>query len=143
MMHDLFGYVEELPVCNPTSHGNKHQGAAYVALFKYECLIRGWTPLEPEADADSYDLIVDTRKRMWRCQIKGTSQGLYKGSYKVIVGRGCESKEKHTSEEIDLVAIYVEKCSSWWIIPVTGEFPISVSLGRMFPEAKDNWKVLS
>lgn len=137
---DIFGYKPEVKLVSG-SHGNKHQGAAYVALFKYECLRRGITPLEPEADADAYDIVVSCKGRFWRCQIKGTDQDLDRGVYSIIAGRGCDSKTPYTPEEIDVLAAYVEKAKAWWLIPVMEPIPVHLRLGRMYPEAKDNWDI--
>ena len=98
----------------------KRRGSQYEAAFVTQALKRGLDILEPVGDYMIYDLMVsNSAGRIQRVQVKGTSSQIKnKPGYKVIAASGNLKKVPLNPDEVDVLAVYVEPCDVWYLIPV-------------------------
>ena len=116
----------------------KRRGSQYESAFVTQALKRGLDILEPYGDYMPYDVMVQNADgRIQRVQVKGTnSQIKNKPGYKVIAASGNATKTPINSDEVDVLAAYVEPEDTWYVTPVkklTGH--VSVYLN---PNTKQN-----
>mgnify|MGYP000203311744 FL=1 len=98
----------------------KRRGSQYEAAFVTQALKRGLDILEPVGDYMIYDLMVsNSAGRIQRVQVKGTSSQIKnKPGYKVIAASGNLKKVPLNPDEVDVLAVYVEPCDVWYLIPL-------------------------
>ena len=98
----------------------KRRGSQYEAAFVTQALKRGLDILEPVGDYMIYDLMVsNSAGRIQRVQVKGTSSQIKsKPGYKVIAASGNLKKVPLNPDDVDVLAVYVEPCDVWYLIPV-------------------------
>ena len=101
----------------------KRKGAAGEAQFAADALSRGLNVLQPYGDFLSYDLIVENSEgKVFRVQVKTTAhkQKGKTNTYRVTAARGNKriGKNKLTSRDTDILAVYVVPVKTWYHIPV-------------------------
>jgi len=98
----------------------KRRGSHYEAAFVTQALKRGLDILEPVGDYMIYDLMVsNSAGRIQRVQVKGTSSQIKnKPGYKIVAASGNLKKVPLNPDEVDVLAVYVEPCDVWYLIPV-------------------------
>ena len=98
----------------------KRRGSQYEAAFVTQALKRGLDILEPVGDYMIYDLMVsNSAGRIQRVQVKGTSSQIKsKPGYKIVAASGNLKKVPLNPDDVDVLAVYVEPCDVWYLIPV-------------------------
>jgi len=98
----------------------KRRGSQYESAFVTQALKRGLDILEPYGDYMPYDVMVQNGDgRIQRVQVKGTSSRIKgKPGFKIIAASGNATKTPISSEEVDVLAAYVELEDTWYLIPV-------------------------
>lgn len=98
----------------------KRRGSQYEAAFVTQALKRGLDILEPYGDYMPYDVMVQNADgRIQRVQVKGTnSQIKNKPGFKILAASGNATKTPINSDEVDVLAAYVEPEDTWYVIPV-------------------------
>ncbi len=106
----------------PTS---KQCGELGEIAFMHRAATLGLRVSQPFGDSDRYDMIVDNGERLWRMQIKTTSNLRGRRSYLVNCGRRVKKPGQkstvavpYTAAEIDFLAIYIIPEEAWYIMPV-------------------------
>tara|TARA_R110002020_G_scaffold89599_1_gene218878 strand:+ start:67 stop:486 length:420 start_codon:yes stop_codon:yes gene_type:complete len=128
----------------------KRRGSQYESAFMTQALKRGLDILEPYGDYMPYDVMVQNADgRIQRVQVKGTnSQIKNKPGYKVIAASGNTTKTPINSENVDVLAAYVEPEDTWYLIPVvklTGHVSVylnpNTKLNGRYEVWKEAWNV--
>tara|TARA_R100000734_G_C3315060_1_gene106846 strand:- start:1017 stop:1391 length:375 start_codon:yes stop_codon:yes gene_type:complete len=88
-------------------------------LFVSECLKRGKLITMPVLDSSPYDCIVESRKKLYKVQVKATEKKPYVGR-RTINAPLNNSKSKYTKEVIDFFAVYSAYFEGFFIFPNTG-----------------------
>ena len=98
----------------------KRRGSQYEAAFVVQALKRELDILEPVGDYMPYDLMVQNADgRIQRVQVKGTSSPIKgKPGYKIIAASGNTTKLPLDSNDVDVLAAYVEPHDVWYVIPI-------------------------
>lgn len=117
----------------------KHRGATSELLFMTECMRRGWTVNMPYGDDCKYDCIVDTPKGIRRVQIKSCHKTDERGRYRANVHHGRTSRQGYTSEDCDVIAVYVSPLNHWWIVPVDQVKTRNLDLAVHHNDCFDAW----
>lgn len=82
-----------------------------------ELLARGAVPLWPSSPELPYDIVVASRSRAIRIQVKGTEQtGKQVRVQTKMKDRG--SERRYTKADIDILAVYLVAYDAWYFIPV-------------------------
>jgi hypothetical protein len=100
----------------------KRQGEWAEVCFIAAAMRRGLVVSRPYGDSAHYDLLVDSRGRLSRVQVKSVRIA-HKNAYRISCGRGMKYKRSYSSEEADFIAAYVIPHDTWYIIPVHEIFP--------------------
>jgi len=98
----------------------KRQGIITELRFMSEVSLREIAVSLPYGDNEKYDCITDGSE-LKRVQIKSTSRHETSSrldAYNALVCHGASNKEKYTSEDCDIIAIYVIPYDAWYLIPV-------------------------
>ena len=124
----------------------KKAGASYEAVFIAEAMKRGLVILEPRGAFLPYDVMVENRHGVvLKVQIKGTTymQAGKRNTYKVIAAKGKtrSGKTPVTTEDADVLAVYVAPVNSWYHIPTTHVSAVSINLRPAVPESKAQYEV--
>ena len=98
----------------------KRRGSQYEAAFVVQALKRELDILEPVGDYMPYDLMVQNADgRIQRVQVKGTNSPIKgKPGYKIIAASGNTTKLPLDSNDVDVLAAYVEPHDVWYVIPI-------------------------
>ena len=92
----------------------EHSEAAFLERATYE----GFGVAKPWGDSDRYDFILDSGHRLWRVQVKSTSN-FHDNAYHVNCGRRLnQSAVPYKKSQIDFLVVYVVPEETWYIIPV-------------------------
>lgn len=115
-------------------------GPATESLFEFEALTRGFIVSAPCADMAHYDRVVDTRKKMYRVQIKGR-RGSGKKSFIIRLSKSNDAI--YTRKDADILALYIEDNNSWYLMPIEKvRYAFKMNIGKdTLIEYKDNWKI--
>lgn len=115
-------------------------GPAIESLFEYEAMLRGYIVSAPRTDHSHYDRIVDTKKKLYRVQIKARRGN---GKKSLIVRLAKSNNKGYTKQEIDVIALYVEDNNSWYIFPAEGiNTIIRINIHRDKKDRfKNNWTI--
>ena len=113
-------------------------------LAAYE---KGYSILRPFSDSRPYDFVLEKHGRFIRVQVKSCSVPLNeRGHFSVGTAKGTNSKLKYTSEDCDVIAIYLKSLDIFYLIPI--QF-IKVKKLNFYPlretsrfiEFKNNWNI--
>ena len=88
-------------------------------LFVSECLKRGKLITMPVLDSSPYDCIVESRKKLYKVQVKATEKKPYVGR-RTINAPLNNSKSKYTKEVIDFFSVFSSYFEGFFIFPNTG-----------------------
>lgn len=115
-------------------------GPATESLFEFEALTRGFIVSAPCADMAHYDRVVDTRKKIYRVQVKGR-RGNGRKTFVIRVSKG--NYTHYTKKDADILALYIEDNKSWYLIPIDKvKYSFKMNIGNdTLLEYKDNWKI--
>lgn len=102
---------------NSKTKGNLGEIKAAEEFIRWGCTVSF-----PFGDNARYDLIVDINNKLYRVQIKYTSQVTENGSYKAV----CVSSTNHTTNkklsdyklDVDLMVFYIAELDKCLIIPI-------------------------
>ena len=96
----------------------KRRGEFAELVFQLAAILRGFKVSKPHGDSDRYDFILDTGTRLWRVQVKSTSN-FHEGLYHVNSGRRLNQRAvPYKENQIDFLVVYVVPEETWYIIPV-------------------------
>tara|TARA_B100000212_G_C27262216_1_gene485038 strand:- start:17 stop:436 length:420 start_codon:yes stop_codon:yes gene_type:complete len=101
----------------------KQYGTLYEQRFIAEALKRGLHVSEAKGDYMPYDLVVDSGKKLYRIQVKGTQHKQKPGTceYAVTTAMGAKTSKKtqYPKDSYDLLAICVDTGDAriWYLIP--------------------------
>ena len=113
-------------------------------LSAYE---KGFSILRPFSDSRPYDFVLERQGRFIRVQVKSCNAPLPEnGCFKASIGRSSHHKTKYTSEDCDVIAVYIKSLDIFYMIPI--QFIETVTL-RLYPlntdskfiEFKNNWNI--
>ena len=96
----------------------KRKGEVAELAFMHKAASLGFGVAKPYGDSFPYDFILDNGRKLWRVQVKSTSQ-LFQGAYSINAQRRlgwgtCPYK----SSEVDFLAAYVTPRNCWYIVPL-------------------------
>ena len=115
-------------------------GSAIESLFDYEIMSRDFIVSAPRTEKSQYDRIVDTKKKLYRVQIKAR-RGNGAKSLMVRVLKG--NYGEYTKVDADIIALYIEDNKSWYLIPVERckkTFRINIVKDKQ-DRFKNNWSI--
>ena len=113
-------------------------------LAAYE---KGFSILRPFSDSRPYDYVLEKQGRFIRVQVKSCSAPLdEKGRFPVGIARGCTNKRKYTSDDCDVIAVYLKSLDIFYLIPIQFISTVKINLYPLreeskFIEFKNNWNV--
>jgi len=115
-------------------------GPAIESLFEFETLTRGFIVSAPRSDMAQYDRVIDTKKKLYRVQIKGRRG---KGRKSFVVRIGKSNERPYTKQDADILALYIEDNNAWYIIPIEEvRYVFKMNIGNdTLIKYKDNWKL--
>jgi len=115
-------------------------GAAIESLFDFEIMSRGFTISAPRSDTAPYDRVVDTRRKLYRVQIK--ARRAY-GKRSMVVKIAKSNDRAYTKDEVDVVALYIEDTNAWYLFPMSEvKRMIRVNImGGVKDKFKNNWAI--
>jgi PD-(D/E)XK endonuclease len=122
------------------------KGIATEVLFEYICLSNNLIVSRPVTDVP-YDRLIDNGKKILKVQIKHTTcrRANRPNAYKFNMYTRVGGEKKNVSGYADVLAIYVEPESSWYLIP-TEDLPeskdMAITIGGKWEKYKDNWDIL-
>lgn len=105
--------------------------------FTYEAKLRTLHINEPKGNDCPYDFVVDAGKgKLSRVQLK-TSLSTEKGSdgYKINFTRGSKRNKRYTSDDCDILAVFIAPTQSFYFIPIED---LQVDTLRFYPN--NLWK---
>jgi hypothetical protein len=113
-------------------------------LAAYE---KGFSILRPFSDSRPYDFVLEKHGRFIRVQVKSCSSPLNeKGLFPVGVSKGSKIRTKYTTEDCDVIAVYLKSLDIFYIIPIQFISVVKINLYPLretskFIEFKNNWNV--
>lgn len=115
-------------------------GPAIESLFEYEAMLRGFVVSAPRTDHSQYDRIVDTKKKLYRVQVK--ARRAY-GKNSLIVRVSKSGNQEYTKHEVDIIAVYIEDIKSWYLFPTDAcKSFMRINLTRDKKDKyKNNWTI--
>lgn len=97
----------------------KRRGELSELAFVYKAASEGFAVAKPYGDSQRYDFILDNGHRLWRVQIKSTTQ-LLDGLYHINAGRHTNGRVvPYHPDEIDFLAAYLIPENTWFLIPIS------------------------
>jgi len=99
----------------------KEQGEITELRFYLKAFEEGFVVSKPFGDNQRYDFIVDKNGKLSRVQIKSVGvQDKYDrgGKYRINASFGASRKYSYSSNEIDILVVYIIPMEVWYIIPV-------------------------
>ena len=130
----------------------KRMGELSEAAFLYKASALGFGVAKPWGDSERYDFIVwGQAGRMWRVQIKSTSQKHRRGySIKPTCNRSLLGKLEYTGEDIDILVVHIQPIDVWYVLPVAAFsparslnfFPDIASRSARWEQYRDAWQWL-
>jgi hypothetical protein len=97
----------------------KRRGELSELAFVYKAASEGFAVAKPYGDSQRYDFIVDNGHRLWRVQIKSTTQQL-DGLYHINAGRHTNGEVvPYQPHEIDFLAAHIIPEDTWFLIPIS------------------------
>ena len=102
----------------------KKKGEISELAFLHKAATLGFTVSRPYGESERYDFIVHSGKRLWKVQVKSTSQ-IHHGAYTVNVQKntnGCIVE--YTEDEIDFLVAHIVPEDAWLVIPVRAFTPL-------------------
>jgi hypothetical protein len=115
-------------------------GSAIESLFDYEILSRDFIVSAPRTEKSQYDRIVDTKKKLYRVQIKARRG---KGANSLVIRVQKGDYNTYTKIDTDIIALYIEDNQSWYLIPVENcqkTFRINILKDKQ-DRFKNNWSI--
>ncbi len=96
----------------------KRRGELSELAFVHKAVSLGFPVAKPYGDSERYDFILDGGRRLWRVQIKSTTQ-LLNGQYRInahrrIYGRAVPYKPS----EVDFLVAHIIPEDAWFILPI-------------------------
>jgi len=75
----------------------------------------------PSIQQTTYDFLVDNNKRIFKVQVKSNFQ--IGPNHDLGLAKGSKSKQFYCSNEVDIIACFINKLGAWYILPIniTGE----------------------
>lgn len=102
----------------------KRKGNLYEQIFYTEALARNLEVFIPLGDYLPQDCLVMNRAgKSYKVQIKGTAEKAYDktrgglGRYMITTASGSSTKQSIDPTKVDVLAAYIEKIPTWYIIP--------------------------
>jgi len=108
---------------------------------------KGFSILRPFSDSRPYDFVLEKHGRFLRVQVKSCNAPLAdNGRFPVSVARGKSSKKKYTSDDCDIIAIFLKSLDMFYLIPIqcigtTKAILYPLKHGSKFIEFKNNWNL--
>lgn len=132
----------------PSKHPKKRRpkrnlpisGAAIESLFEYEAMLRGFVVSAPRTDHSQYDRVVDTKRKLYRVQVK--ARRAY-GKKDIIVTLAKSNNIEYTENEVDIIAVYIEDNRSWYLFPILNckrTFRLNTDKDKL-DIYKNNWSI--
>ena len=124
---------------------NGRRGDLVELRFWMEASRRGVIVSKPHERA-RYDFIVDCGERLWRVQVKSTSDLYGRNAYRLTACSKQRSKARaYRRREVDWIAAYVIPTQEWYIFPlreVKGEKSVYLHARSRFAKYRDAWHLL-
>jgi len=122
----------------------KSKGTLYEQTFFAEALSRNLHVFSPIGDYLPVDcLIMNDAGKVFKVQIKGTEnktqdpQRTGLGRYMVTTATGATKKQSIDPSKVDVLAAYVQKVKTWYIIPILSiDSALRISLYPHNPKSK-------
>jgi hypothetical protein len=122
----------------------KSKGTLYEQTFFAEALSRNLHVFSPIGDYLPVDcLIMNDAGKVFKVQIKGTEnktqdpQRTGLGRYMITTATGATKKQSIDPSKVDVLAAYVQKVKTWYIIPVLSiDSALRISLYPHNPKSK-------
>jgi uncharacterized protein YneR len=131
----------------------KRRGEWAELQFMAKASQQGYRVFRPWGDSARYDVVVETRGRFIRVQVKSTTCQRFQGSqgFYVCNARPSTSRKVYRRGEFDFLAIYVIPEDLWYILPaklIVGGKRSSVHIFTTSPKSrylpyKEAWDLLS
>ena len=123
-------------------HVEKARGDIGEAMFLYWMAVFVWIVSRPFGDKQSYDYVVDTRKKLLRVQVKTAYTKTAANSYHVCVGRSEGMKYKpFQKREIDFLVVYLMPEDAWLVLPFSAlKGRVAVSIAKKGHPARKRWE---
>lgn len=116
-------------------------GAAIESLFDFEAMSKGFTVSAPLTDKSQYDRIVDVKGTLHRVQVK--ARRTY-GKTTVVLRIGYSKSKRYTSDDIEIIALYIEDNNSWYLFPVdvcSKNIRVNIKKDKTKDKYKNNWTI--
>jgi hypothetical protein len=130
----------------------KRRGEWAELMFMAKASKEGYRVFRPWGDSARYDVVVETRGRFLRVQVKSTTCQRFQGSQRFYVcnARPSTSRKVYRRGEFDFLAIYVIPEDLWYILPaklIVGGKRSSVHIFTDSPQSrylpyKEAWDLL-
>lgn len=119
-----------------------NKGVSAEALFDYVATTNKFLVSRPITDTD-YDRIIEKNGKLWRVQIKMTSQKKVNGTTSYVASSS-KPRGGRYGNKIDVIAIYVKPEDKWVIIPayVIESSKIIISKSGKYSKYVNNWEFL-
>lgn len=113
-------------------------GSAIESLFDFVAMSRGFIVSAPRTDDSQYDRIIDSKKKLYRVQIKARRGS---GEKSMVIRITKSNSKNYTKKDTDFIALYIEDNDSWYIIPIANckhIFRLNIVKDKL-DVYKDNW----
>ena len=132
---------------------HKRQGEAAEARFLADATARGLLVCRPWSEDAPFDFVVMGRRRFHRVQVKSVWAPRARGhrAYSATAARGNQRKTAYRPSEVDLLAVWLARLGTWYIIPVralAGRVRIQLASDhpasrRLYEQYREAWALLS
>jgi hypothetical protein len=93
-------------------------GAVAEHLFAAAAMTHGSMVSWPSSQMHPYDLIVDTRKNIYRVQVKGTENKTDKVRFNFRMKSGRGIRRQYLKSDTDFIVLYLFHYDTWYVFPV-------------------------
>jgi hypothetical protein len=129
------------------------RGEIVEIAFFHKVAEMGFAVTIPYGDSEAYDFIVDSGSRLWRVQVKSCAHRI--GLTYSVGAHHCSgtvpAQGPYTTEQIDILAVYLMPADVWYIIPVQAFTPsttlsfvphLPVAAGK-YEQFRDAWYLMA
>jgi hypothetical protein len=124
---------------------SKRKGAAYEAQFTADAMKLGLDVLAPIGDYLPYDLMVMRKDTPVRVQVKGTAykQKSKKDTFRVSAATGSSrtSRNRLDPKQVDVLAMYVVPCETWYHIPVAKIAAVAIYVRPLAKDSRGQYEI--
>lgn len=134
------------------NHNTKHAGELAEMEFMLQAHARGFPVAKPFGDNEHYDVLVDSRRLIWRVQVKLATH--YRNQTYSLHSHwsGYKHLTPYTPDDIDFLVGFVHPHKVWYLIPaaqIKGRltlnlYPLGARRGAAeFEKYKEAWHLLT